>query len=65
LEDLTIRYIQKHQQQEQEEPVLPSIDSHDLQVNLTGIDSYLQNLGDIQPDWEQNCPFRRAVNAVL
>jgi hypothetical protein len=37
----------------------------DLQEILAGIDSYLQRLGDINPDWERRCSIRRGVSAVL
>jgi hypothetical protein len=42
-----------------------SIETHDLQEILAGIDRYLQMLGDIDSDWEQSCCIRRGVSAVL
>jgi hypothetical protein len=50
LEDLAVQLTQKQQQQEQEEPVLWSIETHDLHEILAEIDRYLQRLGNIDPD---------------
>jgi light-regulated signal transduction histidine kinase (bacteriophytochrome) len=52
LEDLAAQLTQKQQKQEQGETVLRSIETHDLQEILAGIDRYLQRLGDIDPDWK-------------
>jgi hypothetical protein len=46
------RKIPAQEQEEQKEPVLCSIESHDLQGILPGIDRCLQRLGDSGPDWE-------------
>jgi hypothetical protein len=62
---LTAKLTQKQQEQEPEDPVLQSVETHDLQEILVGIDSYLQRLGDIDPDWEQSCSIRKGVKAVL
>jgi hypothetical protein len=65
LENLAEQFTQKQQWQEQEEPILQSIKTHDLQEILAGNDRYPQKLGDIHPDWEQSCSIRRGVNAEL
>jgi hypothetical protein len=55
----------KQQQQKQEEPILQSVETHDLQEILAGIDRYLRRLGDIHPVWELSCFIRRGIIAVL
>jgi hypothetical protein len=42
LEDLAAELTQKQQQQEQEEPILQSTETHDLQEILAGISGHLQ-----------------------
>lgn len=65
LEDLAAQLTQKWQQQEQEESVLRSLETHDLQEILAGVDSYLQSLGDGGPGWEErSCSVRRGISAV-
>jgi hypothetical protein len=63
LEDLATQLTQEQQQQE-EVPVLQSREIHDLQEILDGSDRYLRRLGDIDPDWEQNCSIRRECSAA-
>jgi hypothetical protein len=64
LEDLAVQLTQK-QQQEQEEPILRSVETYDLKEILAGIDTYLQRLGNVDPDWERSCSIRRSVIALL
>jgi light-regulated signal transduction histidine kinase (bacteriophytochrome) len=64
LEDLVAQLTQK-QQQEQEESILRSVETHDLKEILAGIDTYLQRLSDIDPDWERSRSIRRRVIALL
>jgi hypothetical protein len=65
LEDLAAQPTQKQQQQKQEELILWSIETHELQKMLAGIDRYLQRLGNTDPDWEWSCSITRRVSAVL
>jgi hypothetical protein len=44
--DLVAQLTQKQQQQEQEDPVLRSIETHDLQEILVGTDRYLRRFGN-------------------
>jgi hypothetical protein len=57
--------VTKKQQQKHEEPVLWSIAAHDLEEVPTGIDRYLQRLGDSGPGWERSCSIGRGEHAVL
>jgi hypothetical protein len=41
------------------------VETHDLQEILTGIDRYLQRLGDIDPDRKKSYPTRRGVSLML
>jgi hypothetical protein len=50
-EDLVAPLTQKQRQQEQEKPVLLSIENHDLQEIVDGIDSCLQRLSNTDPGW--------------
>lgn len=49
------------EQEEHKEPVLCSVESHDL----PGVDRCLQRLGSSRPNWEQSSSIRRGVSAVL
>jgi hypothetical protein len=53
------------QEQQEEEPILWSIETHDLKEILTEIETYLQRLGDIDADWEWSSSIRRGIIAVL
>jgi hypothetical protein len=65
LEGLAVQLTQKQEQQDQQEPILLSIETNDLQEILAAINGYVQRLGDTDPDWVQSCSVRRGVNAVL
>jgi hypothetical protein len=65
LEYLAAKLTQTRQQQEQEESILRSVETHDLQEILARIDSYLQGLGNSGPVWEQgSCSIRRGISTV-
>jgi hypothetical protein len=42
-----------------------SIETHDLQEILAGIDRYPRRLGGIDRGWEQSCSIRRGISEVL
>jgi hypothetical protein len=54
LDDLGAQVTQKQQQQEHENPGLQPIETHNQQEIPAVIDSYLQRLSDIDPDWERS-----------
>jgi hypothetical protein len=51
----SLENLAAQQQQEQEEPILWPIETHDPQEIPAAIYRYLQRSGDIDPDWERTC----------